>query len=150
MDFVLKFTTGDPNKSLLMKMGQAGIDFLDIFREDYPMYNDIPSKNIHFRDYCPINGHSYLIEIGEQLARESGLFIGKTGVTVKIGDRFQKYMGLEVSEDIRIRDKPWPYFNYILPYRFEKYLYGVEVKYVYNERSLLEEWKEAGFPLEWI
>jgi len=149
MKFEVMFTTGDDKKPLLTKMGKAGIDFLDSFREDFPQYKDIHYSRICFRDHCPISGYVYTIPVEYDMAKESGYFQGKTSITVVVGDHFSKHMILNVSEDIRSRRLPWPHFDSILPRREEEYLYSLDVSYVYDEAELLKEWREAGYPLVW-
>lgn len=152
MKFVIEFATGNANKPILEKMGTAGTDFLDMFREEYPQYNFLTYKDVHYYDYCPFNGSVMEVEISEELARESGYFKGKTGITVYVGDFFNKYVEMEVEEEIRCKYVPKKFLGY--SFRFlgneeVKYLHNVDVRNKFNTERMLDDWKEAGFPKEW-
>lgn len=152
MKFTIDFSTGDSNKPILDKIGSAGIDFLDMFREEYPQYNFLTYKEIRFYDYCPVNGRCVEIEITEKLARESGCFKGKTSLYVTVGDFFKKYVDMDVKEDIRQKYEFKKFLGMDLTFLSKNeidYVYGVDVRYSFNTEAMLKDWKEAGFPLVW-
>ncbi|MCK9369172.1 hypothetical protein M0R04_04460 [Candidatus Dojkabacteria bacterium] len=149
MEFYVKFETGSRERDLLDKIGTPGIDILDLFREWYPQYNSFSCKDISFRDQCPYDGHSMKVEISEDLARESNLFKGRTSISVIVGDFFSKYVDMKVKENIRERYIHKKILGLSYSCKEVKYLASIEVFNEFDIESMLNDWKDAGFPIEW-
>jgi len=149
MNFGVTFTTGNQSKNLLDKIGSAGIDFLDTFREDYPEYNNLSYKDIKFYDYCPINGSSVDVSISEELARESGLFKGKEKIKVIVHDFFSRYVELVVEESYGTDYHKKYFLGFPVKMIGEKYLSSVNVKYGFDFDQMLSDWRDDGFPTSW-
>ena len=134
----------------------AGIDFIDLVRKEYPKYSHLPAKNIFYSNSCPLRGDQYYtIERSESEARSSGLFIEKVRETVNIPEGF-------ISKFVKLKDKPAinvspVYFRvHILnlcifkrKIRCEENIERVYFSYELDVKELLKSWAEAGYPKNW-
>ncbi len=153
MDFLVLFTTNDKHKALVEKLGQPGIDLIDIIREDHPALADININNMHVDTSCPINGHEREFYLDEEIVRDSKLFTGKTYVEVLVPVSF-------LSEFIYFRTK-YTYIDYVLTKglkicgitftenTYEERIAGSNSSYTYDSKIIIAAWKKAGYPLKW-
>lgn len=153
MLFNVEFITDDDKKPLVLAMGAPGLDMLDDIRENHEDLKGIEASAIDVYSGCPINGSVYNLDLTEQQARATGLFKGKTSVTVKVNEHaFTRFVGTKVKMNYSTRKvKPgFSLFGYELtPGKIEEYLYGAEVHSTFDTKALLANWAQDGFPTEW-
>lgn len=151
MNFYVRFSTKDRSMPLVEKLGTAGTDILDLIREEHPKYRHLPANQIFFREDCPINGDYMDVEVSEDFARASGLFHGKLSQNVLVNTAsFSKYVDLDIEERHITSTKKCKFLGIpIGPVKHTEELIGLRIKYGFNEKQLLLDWKNAGFPVVW-
>ena len=153
MNFGVMFTTNDDDKVLVENLGSPGLDILDEIRNSNPEISRLDVASIYINDNCPINGHELYLPISEDLARRSGLFAGRTQVSVTVPEvSFSKFVSLQINEryDHTIEQSAITICG--LAVREEilsKYLTAVNVTYAYEANVILNSWESAGFSTEW-
>ena len=147
MDFTVEFKSED-NRKLIDKIGEAGIDVLDDIRNEDERYYELDASDIYFRNGCSISGNSLNIDLTEKQARESGKFNGKTSIRVDIYPGYgslTKYQQFEISENYNTYEVP-----FLVIFKKEKrYLKSITAEYKIDYDTLYDDWKAAGFPLNW-
>lgn len=161
MEFDVRFTTADGEKPLVEKLGQPGIDILDHIRETYPQIKNLASKDIRFYDQCPIDGSAITIRLTEEEARKSGLFKGRTTITVLVPEAsFSRFVDISLEEYFAATEDESYLFPMLAAIPFLRWvafkrtneadeLYRAEVKYQYKDTDIINKWIEDGCPLEW-
>ena len=154
MEFRVYFTTNRKDKALMSKMGEPGIDMLDYIRETWPEIKDVESKRLNVGQTCPISGHLHSILITETLARNSGLFAGRTSVMVNVPEgAFDRFLNWHKNESYGTRQiKPAVMFcGFKLKKAVEEdYIYRVDIGTSVSEEEVLEAWADDGFPTRWL
>ncbi len=158
MEFIVEFRTPDTKEDerrlpLVEKLGRPGIDMLDLIREEDEELKDVTAKNIWADTSCPIDGSSKSFSIGEDAARKSKLFTGKTYVTVVVPEAFlsrfikfkaEKFYGRKVVK------QAYSLFGVqIGKDKTERIVDSVNTKYTYKIEEIVSAWEDSGFPLKW-
>lgn len=146
MRFFVNFVNinGEP---LTSDIGKPGIDFIDSFREEYPQYNHVKLEDILYYSNCPISYDSYTVNISEDLARETGLYGGKTEVDVEVNFEFSAFVRMKVvvKVDYDYVSKKFLFFPYTKKVNYDT----ICVNNVVDNNAILNAWKNAGYPLKW-
>lgn len=154
MEFYVNFTTGDKEEFLMSKMGEPGLDMLDFVRETWPEIQSVESSRFNIGQTCPISGHSHVIEVSEDFARKTGLFAGRTQVSIYVpSDSFNRFLNWYKKETYGTRRTKAPVRFLGLQLRaaqVEDYIYSVDVGTSVDNNEVLEAWAKAGFPKEWM
>jgi len=133
MNFSLRFQGIDRTEISGTSFRRIGLDLIKMIREKA----NCPRLDLNVIQgwINPELSHSLQITISEETACSSGLFAETNEVEILVPESGLKNFYF-IETEIRRHD-----INDIIT--------AASVKWVLNEKSLLEEWEKAGFPLEW-
>jgi len=140
MEFEVFFQSPDDTE-IIQHMGAAGLDILDILRVRFPKLKKLALGDIHISTSCPLNYNKCHLALTEQQARETGLFNGRTRISVNVPEfffsRFIDWSYEETREVIR-------------GFKFLKgRLKNVSLEQVMDIEALYDAWKSAKFTQWW-
>ena len=148
MNFKVCFKTEDGSPSV-KNISRPSLNLLDYFRKTYPMYADIPIKNLIFKHGCSFTSNTFYIGIPEVYARSSGLFKETDCIDVVFDGDFSRFVHLHVEEYTFVMYTEKKLFKFInVP--TNEYYTKLEITQRLNTKEILGEWKKAGFPEFWV
>ena len=148
MNFKVCFKTEDGSPGV-KNISRPGLNLLDYFRKAYPMYADIPIKDLIFKHECSFTSNIFYIDIPEVYARSSGLFKETDCINVVFDGDFSRFVHLRVKEHkcaMYTEKKLFKFINVLTTEYYTK----LEIVQRLNTKEILEEWKKAGFPEFWV
>lgn len=152
MEFKLIFFRQN-GKDIVEYIGEAGLDMVDLVREEKPEISHLPIDELYFNLSCPVNKDKVTIDIDEDFARKTNLFKGRTKVAVDVKNFLTKYIELdiEVRYDV-VRKYKRKFFGLLPSSDYDVIKTGIRnasISYKFNYNQLLNDWYEAGCPLVW-
>ena len=133
MNFMIEFRAPRFEHAIKLKRKEIGIAHLDEAREDTGVKHLHP--DLMYDGINEVFRRSLRIEVDESFARESGNFKDRNYLVVDVPKGFLNrffYESLHFERDDETGEIKKAYFKYCI-----------------DEETLLEAWKDAGFPTQW-